>query len=78
MEMGELMTRSCIIHESFLLYFVCQFIDNVALIWKDTSDIILFFLPSNKENLVLTLNGCEFLGQNFSVSDWNSDCCLGI
>jgi hypothetical protein len=78
MKMGKLMTRSCIVHKCFFLYFICQFINNVTLIWKYTSNVILLFLTTNKENLILTLDGSEFLGQNFSVSDWNSDCCLSI
>lgn len=77
-KMSELMARSCVVHESSFFYFVCQFIDNVALVWEHASNVVFFLLSTDEKDFVLTLDRCEFLWQNFSVSDWNFDCCLSI
>ena len=77
-EMSELMTRSCVVHKRSFFYLICKFIDNVALVWEHASDIVLLLFSTDEKDFVLTLDRCEFLWQNFSVSDWNFDCCLSI
>ena len=77
-EMRQLMTWSCIIHEGLLFNLIGQLIDDPALIWEHASDIVFLLLSSDEEYFILTLDWSEFLGQNFGVSDWNFYCCLGI
>ena len=60
--MRQLMARTRVVHERPLLYLIGELIHNIALIRKYRPNIILFLLSSDKENLILCLDGREFLG----------------
>jgi len=78
MQVRQLMARSSVVHKCALLDLVGQLINHVALVGEHGPNIIFLLLSTYEKNLVLTLNGSEFLGQNFSVSDRNFYCCLGV
>ena len=77
-EMSQLMTTPRMVHKGFLFYFVGLFVYDVAFIGKDRSNIILFLLPSNEENLILRLNGRKLIWKNISIPHPNLDSTLGI
>ena len=72
------MPTSRIIHKSPLFDSVSLLIDNVTFIWKNWSDVIFFFLTTNEENFILSLNRSEFLRENVRISDRNFDGSLGV
>jgi hypothetical protein len=61
-QMGKLMSTSRRVHESLFLDFIGLFVDDVALVRKHRTNFVFFLFASNKENLVLSLNGSELLG----------------
>ena len=72
------MSRSCINHRSSLLDFIFLFINNIAFIREYWSNVVFFFLSSNKKYFILCLNRWKFLWKNISISNLNLYCILWI
>ena len=78
MQVSKLMPRSCVDHKGSLLNLIGLLVDNVALVREHRSDVVFLFLSSNEENFVLSLNRCELLWKDLSISYLNLGCCLCI
>ena len=72
------MTTPRIVHKCTFLDTICLFINDITFIWKNWSNIIFFFLTTDKKDFVLGLNRSKFLWKNISISNRNFYCCLGI
>ena len=60
------------------MYFILLLIDYEALIREDGANVIFLLLTTNKEDLVLSLNGSEVLWKQVSISQGDLHCCLSI
>lgn len=61
------MARPWVDHEGSLLDLVSLFVDDVALVGEHRTNIVLFLLTTNEEDLILSLNRSELLWEDIGV-----------
>ena len=77
-KVGQLVAWSAVLHAGSALDFVSLLINQEALIWHNSANLILLLLTTNKEYLILCLNWREILGNNIGVAKINLGCLLRV
>ena len=68
-QVGQLMTRTPVVHRCLSLRLISLFIDDEAVIGDNRANFIFFLFTSDAEYLVVDLNGDEFFGKDLGVAE---------
>ena len=69
--MRKLMARATIDHRCSALSFISLFVDYKAIICNYCTNLVLFLLSTDAEDLVVNLNADEVVGENVCVAEAN-------